>query len=115
MIMGELIFTPAAVLDLLSQIDELQPYNIEIVDGVGDTLQITIGDSVYRISNTGITDIVVDGDTVSDVEDVNQSTYDALIDADTIQLEPIQSGLIKELAKTLFVGGLVRLTTKLIK
>lgn len=112
--MDELLFTPAAVLDLLTQITELSNYEIEITEALDGQLQLSIGDSVYTIANES-TDIKVDNAVVDDVSDVNTQAYESLSEQGDIDLLPIESGIIKEVAKTLFVGGLVRLTTKLLK
>ena len=108
------MFTPAAVLDFLTQIEELQGYDIGIDDS-SNMLRVTIGDSIYNINTRNTTDISVDESVVDDVELVNQSAYDNLSDSGEVELEPINSGLIKQVAKTLLVGGLVRLTAKLLK
>lgn len=112
--MDEIMFTPAAVLDFLTQIEELQGYDIGIDDS-SNMLRVTIGDSIYNINTRNTTDIFVDESVVDDVELVNQSAYDNLSDSGEVELEPINSGLIKQVAKTLLVGGLVRLTAKLLK
>lgn len=112
--MDEIMFTPAAVLDFLTQIEELQGYDIGIDDS-SNMLRVTIGDSIYNINTRNTTDISVDESVVDDVELVNQSAYDNLSDSGEVELEPINSGLIKQVAKTLLVGGLVRLTAKLLK
>lgn len=112
--MDEIMFTPAAVLDLLTQIEELQGYDIGIDDS-SSMLRVTIGDSIYNINTRNTTDISVDESVVDDVGLVNQSAYDNLSDSGEVELEPINSGLIKQVAKTLLVGGLVRLTAKLLK
>lgn len=112
--MDEIMFTPAAVLDLLTQIEELRGYDIGIDDS-SNMLRVTIGDSIYNINTRNTADISVDESVVDDVELVNQSAYDNLSDSGEVELEPINSGLIKQVAKTLLVGGLVRLTAKLLK
>lgn len=113
--MGEIVFTPASVLDFLTQIEELKDYDIGIKEDIGKSIQVTIGNSVYSVETNNAVEVSVDKEIVTEVEDVNQDTYFALSDSGEIELEPINSGVIKELAKTLFVGGLVRLTTKFLK
>lgn len=115
--MNEIIFTPAAILDLLRQIEELQDKDISISDVPGDTVEIHIGDSTYVIDTTKATDIQVDSEVVEDVADVNEDAYEALSSGQDVvveELEEVNSGIIKELVKTLAVGGLVRLTSKLL-
>ena len=114
--MDEIVFTPAAVLDLLTQIEELEGYEIGIKDGVSGKLQVTIGESVYTIDTNNVAEVHVDESTVNDVEDVNQDAYSSMSDSGEVEveLEPINSGIIKQFAKTLLVGGLVRLTSKIL-
>lgn len=112
--MDEIVFTPAAVLDLLTQIEELEDYEIGIKDGVSGKLQVTIGESVYTIDTNNVADVYVDESTVNDIEDVNQDAYSSMSDSGEVKLEPINSGIIKQFAKTLLVGGLVRLTSKIL-
>lgn len=112
--MDEIVFTPAAVLDLLTQIEELEDYEIGIKDGVSGKLQVTVGESVYTIDTNNVAEVHVDESTVNDVEDVNQDAYSSMSDLGEVELEPINSGIIKQFAKTLLVGGLVRLTSKIL-
>ena len=52
------------------------------------------------------------------VEDANLDAYQNLSDSGEVELlqdEEIEGGVIKEFAKTLLVGGLVRLTSKLLR
>lgn len=114
--MNELVFTPAAVLDLLSQIDELKNVDVGITETFDDKLQVVVGDSIYEIENSNVTDIRVDKEVVEEVADTNQQAYDDMAESGEIELnEPIESGIIKQVAKTLLVGGLVRLGANLLK
>lgn len=112
--MAEMLFTPAAVLDLLTQIDELQGYEIGITQELTGQFQLTVGDSVYSIANDAM-DIPVEKSVVDDISDVNLDTYEILSEQGEVDLLPVESGIIKEITKTLLVGGLVRLTKKLLK
>lgn len=113
--MDEIVFTPAAVLNLLTQIEELKDYNIEINDGVEGRLQVIVGDSVYEVDTNNIVEVAVDESAVADVEDANQDAYASLAESGEVELQPVESGILKQIAKTLLVGGLVRLTSKLLK
>lgn len=111
----EQLFTPAAVLDLLMQIDEIKGYNIGLTETLDDMLELTIGDSTYEIQPQSESQIEVDDSVLNTVEDANVGAYEALSESGEVELtEPINSGIIKELAKTLLVGGMVRLTSKII-
>lgn len=112
--MDKLLFTPAAVLDLLTQIEELQDYEIGITEELNGQLQLTVGDSVYSIADE-TTEVLVDDTAIEDVEDANMEAYEALSEHGEVDLLPVESGIIKEVAKTLLIGGLVRLTKKLLK
>lgn len=116
--MKELLFTPAALLDLLTQIDELKDVNVGITETLDDSLQLQIGDSIYELSDDSVTDLKVDESVVDAVEDANLTAYENLEDSgefDVTDSIPVESGIIKEVAKTLLVGGLVRLSAKLLK
>ena len=113
--MGELLFTSSAILETLVQIDELKDKNIDWVETVEGELQLTIGNSTYIIKPKEDNIIEVDDDTIEQVEDVNLSAYTELEQAGEIQLDEIvESGIVKELTKTLLIGGIVRLTNKLL-
>lgn len=115
--MNEIVFTPAAVLDTLRQIEELQDKEISISDDPGKRIELHVGDSTYIIDTTRATDVEVDSETVEDISEINVDTYEDLSSTDSVVVEDLQevkSGLLKEIVKTLAVGGLVRLTNKLL-
>lgn len=113
--MNEIVFTPAGLLDLLSQIDEFKDFDIGLTPTIDDKLQLQIGNSIYTIDNNAEI-VYVDNEVVEDVSEVNDTTYDNLMSSGQFEdSQPVQSGLIKELAKTLFVGGVVRLTADILK
>lgn len=113
--MDELLFTPAAVLDLLTQIEELKDHNINVIDS-GDSIQIQIGDSTYKVNTSSANDIEVEEDVVSEVSDINTDAYDELEASGTVELsEPVESGLLKSAVKSLLLGGLIRLVPDLMK
>lgn len=112
--MEELVLTPAAVLDFLSQIDELRDYNIDFSDSGSGNVIIQIGESAYSISATQAEPLEVDDyviDTVGEVYDEALNTSDIeLLDED-----PVESGIISTTVKALAIGGMVLLTGKLLK
>lgn len=118
--MNEILFTPSAVFDLLQNIDELSEYDLEIIETSNGKIQLRVGESLYNIDTSSATDIRVDKSVVDDVKEVNSSEYESDIDssytADMVSVDDeIISGVFKEVAKTLLVGGLVRLTSKLLR
>lgn len=117
--MDSIVFTPAALLDLLLQIDELSDYDMSITQTFDGQLQLIVGDSAYCIDSQNATNITVDDSIVDEVDDINEEAYENLdtsLEIDTYDgTEPIESGILKEIAKTLLIGGMVRLTKKLLK
>lgn len=109
--MGEVLYTSAAVVDLLSQISELQGKTIDINETDNQAV-ITIDDTEYTIPYNNATEIEVDDSVIDEVADITDTAYDEMNESTP---DDITSGILKELAKTLFVGGLVRLTGKLLK
>lgn len=111
--MEELVFTPAGLLDLLSQIDELSDVNIGLTETLSGDLELRVGDNTYIISADHATDVPADDDIISDISDINDDAYSEMESSGQVSLDqPIESGIIKELAKTLLVGGIARLTAK---
>lgn len=114
----QILFTPAALLDLLSQIDELKDRDVGVVETADGRFQVKIGESTYTIDTSQATDVEVPADVVDTVEDVNEDAYMNMEESGEIDItdgEPVESGLIKELAKSLLLGGMIRLSRKLLK
>lgn len=122
----ETLFTAAALLDFLRQIDELSDKDIDVFDNQSFAL-ITIGDSQYRIDYNTAEDVEVPEEAVDEVTDIIEDTYDELGASgveyeevndfevnDAGNLDVVEGGIIKETLKTLAIGGLVRLTGKLV-
>jgi hypothetical protein len=106
--MNEIIITTSGLAEILTQIDELSEYDISVSEQSNGTVQITIGDSQYNINPAET--IETPAEVVEDISTINDNVYDSF-DEDSY----IQSGVIKELTKTLLVGGLVRLASKILK
>ena len=116
--MSELLFTSASILDLLSKIEELKDLDIGVSETVDGKVQLQVGSSVYEIEPQNVADIEVDESIVSEVEDTNLEAYENITsdeNSEVVNFEPVEAGIIKEIAKTLLVGGMVRLTGKLLK
>ena len=109
--MSEIVLTPAALLDLLSKIDELSQYNLGLTESISGGLQLQIGNSIYNIDAENAVDVKVSDEVVDTVGEVNSEAYDNIEESE----DYIESGIIKELAKTLLIGGLVRLSGKLLR
>ena len=104
--MKEFVLTTSGLAEILSQISELSEYDISVSE-MNDSIQIGVGDSVYAVKSAETID--APEDVVESLSEINDEIYESF------DAPYIQSGVIKELVKTLAVGGLVRLTTKLLK
>lgn len=116
--MDSIVFTPASIIDLLSKIDELADYDISITETIDGGFQLTVGDSAYLIPDDAATDVSVPEEAVKTIEDANLEAYENLDDSIDVNMgadTPVESGILKEVAKTLLVGGIVRLGAKLLK
>lgn len=113
--MEQLLLTPSALLSILVQVDELKDKNIQVVETLDGNLQVTIGDSNYEIVEDDLVELEVPGEVVEEVEDLNESTYVDLQECEEVELcDSVEGGILSEIFKTLAVGGLVRLTTKML-
>lgn len=115
--MEQIIFTPSALESLLRSIDELAEYDISVDDTDNDSILLRIGDSDYYIETEEAEDVEVDEDVLDDIEEINDITFadneDIASEYDS-GLEDIESGLLSQVVKTLLVGGMVRLTNKVL-
>ena len=115
----EVLFTPAAILDFLLQIDELADKEI-VMNEDSSGLSVKIGESTYNINFSDAQEIEVPEEVVDEVGDINEATYNEIDSTDYIQTPdipddaPIEAGIISELLKTLAVGGMVRLAGKIV-
>lgn len=111
--MDELVFTPAAVLDLLSSIEELKEYDINFNE-TGTGITLSIGDSQYEIASKDAEVVEVPEEVVEEVAEINEDNYEPYISEED-EGEAVEGGIVKELLKTLAIGGLVRLTKNAIQ
>lgn len=114
---NEILLTPAALLDFLRQVDELADKDIS-VDDTGSALNITIGDSSYSIDFSQAEEVEVPTEVVDEVAEINENTYEEIDDVEYTAVsdeeEVVEGGIIKEVLKTLAVGGMVRLAGKVL-
>lgn len=113
-----IVFTPASLLHILKDVEELKHLDVGITETIDNKIQLQIGDSIYTLDDSSCTEVQVDSSVVETIDDINMSAYEELGESDEVALgspDTIESGIIKELAKTLLVGGMVRLTAKLLK
>lgn len=107
-----LLLTPASLVDFLSQIDELSEKSISL-NSDNEYIEVSIGEATYRIRPQDEVNVPVSVDDIDEVNEAADDTYDELVDNGYIEnSDEIESGLIKELIKTLAIGGMVRLAAK---
>lgn len=114
---NEILLTSASLLDFLRQIDELSDKDI-ILNEDDSAITVTIGDSTYSINKSDAEEVEVPDEVVDEVAEINESTFEELDDVEytpeAADEEPVEGGIISEALKTLAVGGMVRLTSKLL-
>lgn len=110
-----LLLTPASLVDFLSQIDELSEKSISL-NSDNEYIEVSIGEATYRIRPQDEVNVPVSVDDIDEVNDAADDTYDELVDNGYVENSgEIESGIIKELIKTLAIGGMVRLAAKKLK
>ena len=114
---NEILLTPAALLDFLRQIEELSDKDITLDEESGSSLVVTIGDSSYSIDLNNAEPVEVPEEVVEEVSDINENTYESIDEieyAEVAKGETVEGGILSEALKTLAIGGLVRLTGKVL-
>lgn len=110
-----LLLTPASLVDFLSQIDELSEKSISLNSDNGH-IEVSIGEATYHIRPQDEVNVPVSVDDIDEVNEAADDTYDELVDNGYIEnSDEVESGIIKELIKTLAIGGMVRLAAKKLK
>ena len=112
--MDELMLTSASLLDILSNIDELKDKDIS-VNETDSGIDLSIGDSLYRILSSDAYSISVDREVVEEISDVADEAYEYLEAEGVDTSERVEGGPIKEIVKTLLIGGMVRMTANMLK
>jgi len=117
--MDEILFTSAALLDFLRQIDELADKDISI-DETGSTITVNIGESSYSIDLKQASDVEVEEEVVEEVSEVADEAFDTM-ESEGVEFtettegeETVEAGILSEALKSLLVGGMVRLTSKMV-
>lgn len=114
--MDNILLTPSALIDLLSQIDELNDYNISVTEAIDGKIQIQVGESTYSVDTHNAAEVSVDPSAIDQVTEENMNAYESMENSGNIELsEPIESGIITNAVKSLLLGGLIRLVPKLLR
>lgn len=121
--LNEVMFTSAAVLDLLLQIEELKDYSIGISETPNGDIQLQVGDSIYLINSDHSKTIQVEDTVVGEIEVTAEDAYNDLLE-NSIEIEPdsemgqyydsdvVEGSFLKEIAKSLTLGGMIRFASK---
>lgn len=104
----ELLLTSVSLFDILSQISELSSCKIDVSD-TGTSISIKIDDNTYVVKSSSNDIVSAPESVVQDVSEIVDTEY-----SKSDSSENIESGVLKEIVKTLAVGGLVRLSAKLL-
>lgn len=104
----ELLLTSVSLFDILSQISELSSCKIDVSD-TGTSISIKIDDNTYVVKSSSNDIVSAPESVVQDVSEIVDTEYGR-----SNSSENIESGVLKEIVKTLAVGGLVRLSAKLL-
>ena len=112
--MDQLVFTSASILDMLSSIDELKDKNINLTE-TESGISITIGESTYEINTADAVEVEVDEEVVQEIDEVTSEAYSELSDNGVDVQDEVEGGPIKELVKTLMLGGMVKMTANMLK
>lgn len=114
----EIVFTPASILELLAQIDELKDCELSISQTIDNKIQLQIDNSIYILDTEyQVPELEVEENVVEEIAEINENTYKELIENDEMlvdEVEPIEGGILKELATSLLLGGMIKLTKKLL-
>lgn len=115
---GQIVFTQSGLLEVLSSIEELRGYDLELTDSPNGPM-LKIGDSVYHLNTSTATEVAVPEEVAEDIQAVEDTSLADLTDGEDAPFdradEPVEAGIIKSIVKTLLVGGMVRLLPKLLK
>ena len=117
--MEQVVFTEAAILELLAQIDELREYDIALSSD-GDTLDLVIGDSEYSVKLSDAEEIEVSPEALEVVDDINEDIFEDIESGDfgsddagdIDDMEDIEGGILKDGIKSLLLGGAIRMAAK---
>lgn len=110
------LFTSAAILEMLTQIKELDPYDIEVVEVDENRLHINVGDSSYFVDSSIAETIDVSEDVIETVEEVTDETFqDVNEELGNSEFEAVEGGLIKDMIHTMLLGGAVKFISNSLK
>ena len=114
----DVVFTPAAILELLNQIDELKDYDLGLTETLDGKLQLQVGESAYEINTDNVEEVDAPEELVDTVESINEDAYADLVGSgefdETDTQDLVEAGLIKEAIKSMLLGGAIKFIKKLL-
>ena len=112
--MSNVVLTPSALLGFLNEIEELKDKEITF-DESDNGISVVIDGNEYILDASDSIEVALDEQSFEEVEDANDEGYDEIEDLESTDNDYIEGGIIKELVKTLALGGLIRLTKNALK
>lgn len=106
---SSLVLTTSGLMTFLAEIEQLNGLDLAIEE-VDNGLQISIGDDVYTLETKAESVVEVAPEAIDDIDNIDEEGWDEISDTFNDAVEPVEGGIIKEVLKTLAIGGLVRLT-----
>lgn len=104
-----MLFTADSLFVLLNKVEEFEGFDIACSDNENGSVTLKVNESTYNIEPS-LLDMYIDVDK-RDIEEIDHVGEMAIEEAGDV----VTSGIIKEGVKTLLVGGVVRLLTKVLK
>lgn len=104
------VLTISGLISFLSEIEQLKRLDMQVSEQ-DDGWTISIGEDTYKLES--YSEVEVDNDVVDSIEEIDEEGWEDV--PDVVEEEPVEGGIIKELLKTLAIGGLVRLTKNAIQ
>lgn len=114
--MADILFTPASVLDLLTQISELNEIDISMTESE-ESITFEIGENIYKITDESAIDVTVSEEDYNAVQDTQDEVLQDL-ESEGIAVSddaPVEAGILKGLLDAITIGGLVKLGVDILK
>lgn len=111
-----LLLTGYAVVQFLTQVEELKGYEITYREDVDGGFIISIGDNDYKVSGDSAPEVELSAEDIGVVEGVMDDAFDQLVEDSDVEIDnSVESGTFMNLVKSLLLGGMVRAIPKLMK
>lgn len=111
------VFTPVGILEILSQISELDDYELGLQEDPNGDVRIFVGESQYIIKSSSLDKLVVPENVSDSIENIDKDTADEILDAgaeERSHSDVVESGVLREIVKSMLVGGAIRMIKKLL-